>query len=49
MSDAKWELIAPFCPLCEGTSPAHLALTYFLNGMFDVLRFGCNWRDMCER
>ncbi|WP_373319321.1 transposase, partial [Asaia krungthepensis] len=50
LSDAEWDVIGSLLPPERGrwTRPAGDKCR-FLNGMLDVLRTGCLWRDMHER
>ncbi|WP_264816151.1 transposase, partial [Asaia krungthepensis] len=50
LSDAEWDVIGSLLPPERGrwTRPAG-DNRRFLNGMLDVLRTGCPWRDMYER
>jgi transposase len=50
LSDVEWRIIEGLLPAERGrkSRPAH-DNRRFLNGMLQVLRVGCPWRDMHER
>jgi len=47
LSDAQWELLAPFIPEPGAESPREpVARREIVNGVLYVLRTGCSWRQM---
>jgi putative transposase len=47
LSDAQWELLAPFIPGPAADSPREpIARREIINGILYLLRTGCSWRQM---
>jgi putative transposase len=47
LTDAQWELLAPFIPLPGPISPREpIPRRELVNGILYVLRTGCSWRQM---
>lgn len=45
LTDAEWEIIAPFMPLPAKTGrPREWSMREIMNAIFSVLRAGCAWR-----
>ena len=48
LSDAEWALLAPLLPPAPTGRPRTRDLREIVDGIFYVLRTGCQWRDLPE-
>lgn len=46
LTDRQWALIEPLLPVCPGGRPRSTCLRDVVDAIFDILRTGCQWRDL---